>query len=101
MPGFERLGVKPVELAALCAEFGVAELAAFGSVLREDFDEESDVDLLVEFQTDQRVSLFDLVRLQHRLEDLIGRRVDLVPKEGLKPLIREEVLSTARTVYAA
>lgn len=101
MPGFERLGVEREDLARLCVEFGVVELAAFGSVLRDDFAEDSDVDLLVDFAPDRQVSLFDLLRLQHRLEDLIGRPVDLVPKEGLKPLVRDEVLSTARTVYAA
>jgi uncharacterized protein len=101
MPGFDRLHVPADELAQLCVESGVRELAAFGSVLRDDFDDESDVDLLVEFDPGRHVSLFDLVRLQHRLEDLLGRRVDLVPKGGLKPLIRDQVLSSARTVYAA
>jgi predicted nucleotidyltransferase len=101
MAGFERLGVNADVLARLCAEFGVVELAAFGSVLRDDFSDESDVDLLVVFSSGRHPSLFDLVRLQHRLEDLIGRSVDLVPKDGLKPLVRDEVLSTARTVYAA
>lgn len=101
MAGFERLKVDRRALASLCAGFGVVELAAFGSVLREDFGDQSDVDLLVEFLPDRHPSLFDLLRLQHRLEDLIGREVDLVPKDGLKPLVRDEVLSTARTVYAA
>ena len=101
MPGFDRLPVSASDLARLCVEFGVSELSAFGSVLRDDFDDESDVDLLVEFEPGHQVSLFDLVRLQHRLEDLVGRRVDLVPKGGLKPLIRDQVLSSARTVYAA
>ena len=101
MPGFERLEIPAEQLAELCAEFGVRELAAFGSVLREDFGPDSDVDLLVEYVEERRVSLFDLLRLQHRLEDLIGREVDLVPKSGLKPLLREQVLRDAVTVYAA
>lgn len=101
MAGFDRLGVPPDALARLCAEFGVQELAAFGSVLRDDFSDASDVDLLVEFQPGRRVGLFELLRLQNRLEDLVRRRVDLVPKDGLKPLVRDQVLSGARTVYAA
>jgi predicted nucleotidyltransferase len=101
MPGFERLAVPMNELARLGAEAGVRELAVFGSVLREDFHADSDVDLLVEFEAGRRVSLFDLLELQQRLEDLIGRPVDLVPRQGLKPLIRDHVLAEARTVYAA
>ena len=101
MPGFDRLGVSPDALARLCVEFGVRELAAFGSVLRDDFTDQSDVDLLVEFEPGRRIGLFELLRLQHRLEDLVHRPVDLVPKDGLKPLVRDRVLSDARTVYAA
>src|SRR5690606_37196933 len=101
MTGFERLGVPMDELRRLCAEFGVRELAVFGSVLREDFNAESDVDLLVDFDADRKISLFDLLELQPRLEALIGRPVDLVPRQGLKPLIRDQVLAEARTVYAA
>lgn len=101
MSGFERLDIPAKRLAEICTEFGVRELAAFGSVLRDDFGVQSDVDLLVEFVEGRRVSLFDLLRLQHRLEDLIGRSVDLVPKSGLKPALREQVLRDAVTVYAA
>jgi len=85
----------------LCLKFEVNELSAFGSVLREDFDEDSDIDLLVEFLPNSRVSLFHLIRLQRALEGLLDRRVDLVPKDGLKPAIREQVLSGAERIYAA
>lgn len=98
---FDRLNVPADELARLCSEFGVAELCAFGSVLRDNFTPESDVDLLVTFKVERAVSLFHMLRLQHALEDLIGRRVDLVPKTGLKPLIRDHMLATARRIYAA
>jgi predicted nucleotidyltransferase len=101
MDVFDRLNAPRAELAALCAEFGVHELSAFGSILREDFGADSDIDLLVEFGPELRPSLFHLIRLQHRLEDLLGRKVDLVPKDGLKPLIRDEVLASARRIYAA
>lgn len=101
MDVFERLNADQAELAALCAQFGVRELSAFGSILRGDFGAESDIDLLVEFDPSLRPSLFHLIRLQHRLEDLLGRKVDLVPKDGLKPLIRDEVLASARRIYAA
>ena len=98
---FARLNISESELARVCKEFLVQELSAFGSVLREDYGAQSDVDFLVEFNADSRPGLFHLIRLQHRLEDLLGRSVDLVPKEGLKPLIRDEVLAGARRLYAA
>jgi predicted nucleotidyltransferase len=88
-------------LAALCREFGVVELSVFGSALRADFGPQSDVDLLVAFAPGLPVGLFHILRLQQQLAALIGRPVDLVPKAGLKPLIREQVLSSARQLYAA
>ena len=101
MQGFDRLQVAAPDLARRCFEFDVRELAAFGSVLRDDFTKDSDVDLLVEFGAERRVSLFELIRLQHRLEDLVVGRADLVPKHGLEPLIRDQVLASARVVHAA
>lgn len=101
MAGLDRLHVPTEALAALCREFGVAELSVFGSALRDDFRADSDVDLLVVFDAGQRVGLFHLMRLQHRLEDLLGRPVDLVPKSGLRPQLREQVLANAQRVYAA
>ncbi len=89
------------EIESLCSEFAVQELAVFGSALGEGFDAESDFDLLVVFDPSLPVGLFHLIRLQQRLEDLLDRKVDLVPKEGLKPRLRDEVLSAARIIYAA
>lgn len=79
----------------------VAELALFGSVLTDQFGPESDVDVLVTFATGARISLFDLVEMADELSELLGRHVDLVPKLGLKPQIRESVLESARVIYAA
>jgi len=89
------------ELEALCRRFEVRELDIFGSSARGDFDEDSDIDLLVEFQPSARIGLIRLGRLQRELAELLGRQVDLVPKGGLKPIIREQVLSEARLLYAA
>ncbi|HEX5009322.1 MAG TPA: nucleotidyltransferase family protein [Planctomycetota bacterium] len=101
MNDLERLHISADALAALCREFGVVELSAFGSVLRADFRPDSDVDLLVVFDKDRPVGLFHILRLQQRLATLLGRPVDLVPKAGLKPLIRDQVLASARRLYAA
>jgi len=67
MNELERLHVSADALAALCRDFGVVELSAFGSVLRPDFRPDSDVDLLVVFEKDRPVGLFHILRLQQRL----------------------------------
>ena len=88
-------------LAELCRQYSVRELSLFGSALDERFSDDSDVDLLVEFVPGTPVGLFELGALKHDLEQLLGREVDLVPKGGLKPAIRESVLGTARVLFAA
>jgi hypothetical protein len=79
----------------------VRELAVFGSVTRGEMRPESDIDVLVEFQPDAPGGLLEYAGLMLDLSHLLGRRVDLVEREGLTPLIREAVLSEARTIYAA
>lgn len=88
------------KIAAICREYGVRELAIFGSALREDFNEQSDLDFLVQFEPDARVGFMELAGLQFAIEDVVGRPVDLVPKNGLKPLIRDDVLDSAQIIYA-
>jgi predicted nucleotidyltransferase len=81
------------------------ELALFGSALREDFDVNSDVDLLVAFAPDADWSLLDHVKMQQELADLLGRPVDLVSRWAIEnshnPIRKREILGSARTVYAA
>jgi uncharacterized protein len=81
--------------AELAAQFGVRSLALFGSVIRDEATPASDVDLLVEF--DRRpVGLFHLSRTQHFLEGILGgTRVDLVPRDAVKPALRENILREA------
>jgi predicted nucleotidyltransferase len=88
-------------LAAFCQRNEVQELALFGSAVTGAFDETSDVDLLVTFQPGARVGFLTLTRMQRELEEVFGRKVDLVPKGGLKPVIRDSVLATARVLFAA
>ena len=89
------------ELTNFCRRYQVRELALFGSMLRQDYRSDSDVDLLVIFEPAARVTFLTLARMQRELEALLGRTVDLVPKDGLKPVIRDHVLATARVLYAA
>ena len=96
-----RLEIPKEALAAFCRRYQVRRLALFGSALRQDFRLDSDVDVLVEFEPEAHVGFLALSRMQRELAELIGRPVDLVPREGLKPVIREAVLSSAEELYAA
>jgi predicted nucleotidyltransferase len=89
------------ELAAFCRRHNVAKLSLFGSALRNDFGPESDIDLLIEFQSHAAPSLLDLGGMQQELCDLLGRQVDLKTPEFLSPFIRERVQREARLQYAA
>ena len=92
--------VRP-QLADLCAKYGIAELAVFGSVARGDDRPGSDVDLLYVRAPSTVLGYVRLMRLQEELEVLLDRSVDLVSKEGLHWVIRDKVLSDARVLYAA
>ena len=95
------LDVQEDLLREICRCYQVKELSLFGSVARGEATSASDVDLLVEFQPDAHVGLWRFGELEAALSHLIGRKVDLVSKRGLKPRIRPVVLRDARVLYAA
>lgn len=86
------MAVDRAELARFCKRAGICELSFFGSVLRADFTDSSDVDVLVEFGSPK--SLLDHVRIQRELGELLGRKVDLVTKGALSGRIGDEILAT-------
>ena len=92
-------------LAQFCRHWGIEQLSIFGSALRADFSDASDIDLLVTFQPQSHPTLFDLVRMEGELSQLFHRPVDLVSRRGLERsanyLRRKEILSTAQPLYAA
>jgi len=96
-----RLQVPFEPLKALCERFAVKELALFGSAIGKDFTETSDVDILVEFKPEAEIGFIELAKMQRELSALLQRSVDLVPKKGLKEKIRDSVISSAETLYAA
>lgn len=93
------------EIAGFCRRWQISELALFGSILGEDFGSESDVDVLVTFDSAARHGLFELARMRAELEQMFGREVDLVSRRGLESsrnfLRRRAILSSAETLYAA
>ena len=99
--GEQELALLLEAIVAFCQRYQVQELALFGSAVGDDFTAASDVDLLVEFEPEAQVGFLTLSRMQRELSALLQREVDLVPKKGLKPLIRRSVLDSAKVLYAA
>ncbi len=95
------IAVDEAQLADLCRRYHVRELSVFGSAALGAMRPDSDIDLLVEFLPDAQVDLVDYAGLMLDLSKLLGRKADLVSKNGLKPMIRDSVLDEARLVYAA
>ena len=87
-------------LEQVCERYGVVRLAVFGSMARGEARADSDVDLLYVLAPGARLG-FDLFDLEDELCEVFGRRVDLVSQRSLHRLIRDQVLSEARTLYAA
>jgi uncharacterized protein len=88
-------------VAEFCKRNRIRKLSLFGSALRDDFRPDSDIDLLVEFQTGAAPSLFDLARMERELSAILsGRKVDLRTPKELSRYFRDEVLSTASVQYA-
>jgi uncharacterized protein len=88
------------EIAEICRRYGVRELMLFGSALGPEFRQDSDFDFLVEFYPSAHIGMIRFVQMAQDLEAALCRKVDLVPKRGLKPLIRESVLQHAELIYA-
>ncbi len=102
VPPAARLPLPLGVIEGFCRRWQVDEMALFGSVLRDDFSPDSDVDVLVTFSPDAQLSLLDFVTMKEELENTLHRRVDLVSKGGLRnPFRRHEILNTRQIVYAA
>ena len=97
-----QINIPKDRLAEFCRKHRVRKLAVFGSVLRDDFRSDSDIDVLIEFTPDAGHSLFDFARMVSELADLFHRKVDLVEVSALKhPFRRYEIMRTQQIVYDA
>lgn len=88
-------------LAELCEKYGIAELSVFGSTARGDDRPDSDVDLLYVSRPGTTASWSDRWELKETLEELLGRKVDLVPRDYLHWVVKDRVLAEVRPLYAA
>jgi len=96
-----RIELNSDQIAAFCRRNQIARLALFGSVLRDDFGPESDVDVLVKFEPGARVGLITLAGMEIELSEMIGRKVDMRTAEDLSRYFRDEVLAEAEDQYAS
>jgi uncharacterized protein len=92
------------KIADFCAHWLVSELSLFGSILREDFHLNSDIDVLIAFAPEADWGLLEHVQMQQELQSILGREVDLVSKRAIERssnwIRRQEILSTAQPIYA-
>ncbi len=88
-------------IAEFCRRNGIARLSLFGSILRDDFRPDSDVDVLVDFLPDRTPTLFSIAAMEAEVGGLIGRKVDLRTPRELSRYFRDKVIAQARTLHAA
>jgi len=96
-----RVEIPTQDIATFCQQHKIRELALFGSVLRDDFGPQSDIDVLVEFEPDAKVGYQRFFRLQDELSLLFGREVDLFTPNSLKPFAKETAMQSKAVIYAA
>ena len=96
------LGISHEQIVQFCQCHHIRRLMLFGSVLRDDFRPDSDVDVLVSFAEDAGWNLIDWVDMREEIESILGREVDLVEKNALRnPFRRHTILRTKEVIYAA
>lgn len=95
-----QIPVPQEQIAAVCRRYHIRRLALFGSVLRADFADDSDVDVLVEFEPGRTPGYFTLARIAWELSPLLdGHEIDIRTPNGLSPYFRDDVISSAYPVY--
>lgn len=100
---YQRLGINPNQLQAFCQKAKITELCLFGSILRDDFRPDSDIDILVTFTPNINMSLLQFVDLEYQLKDLFRRDVDLIEKSVVEKdfnwIRRQEILNNYQVIY--
>ena len=101
MQPIPRIPVPREAIAGLCRRYRVRRLSFFGSVIRDDFGPESDVDILLELEPGSGIGFIGLGQMEEELSEMLGRKVDLVTPGGLSHLFRDTVVQEAMPVYDA
>jgi predicted nucleotidyltransferase len=100
---YSRLSTSPARVQEICQQWQIIELALFGSVLREDFCTESDIDVLIAFAPNTPITFFDLDRLEDQLSQMFQRSVDVVTRRSIEQshnwIRRQNILGKAKVIY--
>ncbi len=96
-----KISIDRGKIAEFCRRHHIRKLALFGSVLRDDFRPDSDVDVLVEFEPNASAGFLRLAAMELELSQLLGRRADLRTPPELSRYFRDTVIKTAEVQYAA
>jgi predicted nucleotidyltransferase len=101
----QNLDLPMAQIKELCDRWQIIEFAVFGSVLRDDFQPTSDIDVLITFAADARKGLLTLARIKHELEELLGREVDILTKKSIEQshntIRSHNILQSAQVLYVA
>jgi hypothetical protein len=90
----------PIEqITEFCQRNPIQKLSLFGSILREDFHSESDIDMLVEFIPNSKIGYFELIGMEMELTEMLKRKVDLRTPAELSRYFRQKVLDSAQVIY--
>lgn len=99
-----QLSIPHKEIAAFCKRWKATELSLFGSTVRDDFSQDSDIDALISFSSQSEWGLFDHIQMKQELKELFGRNVDLITQRALEQshneLLRAEILESAQVIYS-
>lgn len=95
-----QLDIPSDRISLFCKKNHISKLSLFGSVLRADFGDDSDVDVLIEFESGHGTGYFGLARMEREISSILGRKVDLRTPQELSRYFRDEVMSNAEIQYA-
>ena len=107
MTAFEKLRkngiiISEEDIRKIVIKYQIKEIAVFGSSIRDDFDDDSDIDMLIEFHHSETISLYDIIDIQEYFEKITKRAIDIVEPAGLcNPYRRAHILKTKEILYAA
>jgi uncharacterized protein len=100
---YQRLRISPAQIAQFCQKWKITELAIFGSILRDDFNEQSDIDFLVKFSPETKLLLEDIDNIEQELKAMTGRSIDFIFKKNLEKsanwIRKKNILETAEVIY--
>lgn len=107
MTAFEKLRkngiiISEEDIRKIVMKYQIKEIAVFGSSIRDDFDDDSDIDMLIEFHHSEAISLYDIIDIQEYFEKITKQAIDIVePAELCNPYRRAHILKTKEILYAA